>query len=281
MRCPIPAGQTWWQGEPLEGKSIALAHEQGFGDTFMMLRYIPCLMEMGATVTCCVPPELRGLLEASFPGVHVLTDGSWPTVDYALPFLSLPSRFATRPETVPLSRGYLTAPASPKVIERTDDFPVAFAWRGSREHKNDRNRSTRLLDWLPLLTVPGISWYCLQRDVSDAEGAELSKIPGMHFVRTNGWGDTASVLTELRDMGGVMVSVDTGIAHLAGALGLTTAVLVSALPDFRWMHKRTDSVWYDQMAVYRQPMLGDWRTPMLQIAARLRAITTGVQQEAA
>lgn len=272
MRCPIPAGQAWWQGEPLAGKSIAVAHEQGFGDTFMTLRYVPLLQAMGARVVCCVPPELVGIIEASFPGVETRSDGSWPDVDYALPFLSLPSRFDTRPDTVPLAEGYLRAPEMPKVLSPTEGFPVAFAWRGSSEHKNDRNRSTRLLDWLPLFGIPGITWYCLQRDVTDLEGAELSKVPGMHFVLSEGWGDTASVLAEVRDLGGALVSVDTGIAHLAGALGLPAAVLISALPDFRWLQHRSDTVWYDQMRVYRQPLMGDWRTPMLEIAGRLKAI---------
>lgn len=269
---PVPAGVPWWQGEPLEGKRIAIAHEQGYGDTFMALRYVPCLGAMGAQVTLCVPPEIEPICRASFPYAAVRTDGSWPDVDYGLPMMSLPSRFATTPDTVPFAGApYLAAPETFD-LPAGEGFPVAFAWRGSRDHKNDRNRSTRLSEWLPILAVPGIAWYCMQRDVSAIERQELAKLPGMRFVDTAGWGETAGALTALRDRGGALVSVDTGLVHLAGGLGVTTAALISALPDFRWMHQRSDTVWYPGTRLYRQPALGDWQTPIQEIAARLRAI---------
>jgi lipoprotein NlpI len=281
QKCPIPDGIAWWQGEDLGGKRIALAHEQGYGDTLMALRYVPLLQERGAEVHLCVPPSLASLIRANFRDVTLWTDGkSWPEVDYALPFMSLMGRFQTEPSTVPFGRGYLTAPAG-RAIPNPTGFPVAFQWRGSTEHKNDRNRSTRLSDWAPLLGIPGVTWYCVQRDASEAERAILER-HGVHFPDTAGdWGHTASVLSQVNAMNGVLISVDTAVAHLAGALGVPSCVLVSALPDFRWMLERPDTVWYENTMLYRQPVIGDWQTPMTEIAARLRAVIDTAQKEAA
>jgi tetratricopeptide (TPR) repeat protein len=280
QRCPIPHGVPWWQGEDLAGQRIALAHEQGYGDTLMTLRYVPLLQAMGAEVVLCVPPALTSLIRASLPGVEVRTDGSWPEVDVALPFMSLMGRFQTEPATVPSPGGYLVAPPGRAIPEPTG-FPAAFQWRGSVDHKNDRNRSSRLSDWAPLLGTPGVTWYCVQRDATEEERTLLQKY-GIHFPDTAGdWGHTASVLSQVNAMNGVLISVDTAIVHLAGGLGLPTCALLSALPDFRWMLHRSDTVWYEQTHLYRQPVIGDWQTPMTEIAARLRAVIEYANKEAA
>jgi hypothetical protein len=150
-------------------------------------------------------------------------------------------------------------------------FRVAFAWKGSKDHKNDRNRSTSLKQWLPLFAIPGIQWVCLQQEITEPERLVLEKLPNVEIVgRLTDWAETAHVLST-ED---VYVGVDTGICHLSAALGIPTCILISASPDFRWlMAPRTDSVWYRScVRLYRQPTHGDWATPFTELAARLTAI---------
>jgi hypothetical protein len=262
--------QPRWQGEPLDGKRITLVHEQGVGDTLMMLRYVPGLDFLGARVTLRVPPSLARLCQVSFPyaavdaqeGVGVMGRGNeapWPDADYVLPMMSLPHRFGTMPATVPLrSVPYLSAPEIGPPVTATEGFRVAFVWKGSRDHKNDRNRSTALKDWLPLLTIPGVAWVCFQQEMTGPEEAVLAKLPNVrHVGRLADWSETAYALTQVE----ALVAVDTGLVHLSGAMGLPTCVLLSACPDFRHMQERT-TWWYANSLTYRQPKHGDWTTPL-------------------
>ncbi len=288
---PMPAHIPVWRGEPLEGKRICLVHEQGVGDTLMMLRYVAGLRFMGATVILRVPSSLERLCRVSYPACEVQADPmvgvygkgnelTWPDCDYVLPFMSLPSRFGTRVDTVPLrSTPYLVAPSTGPTITPGPGFRVGFVWKGSKDHKNDRNRSTRLQDWAPLLAIPGIAWICLQQEVTPPERAVLETMPNVTWVPgLRDWADTAHVLTQCESL----ICCDTGLGHLASAMGLPTCILVSGLPDFRWLlGPRTDTAWYANTRVYRQPMLGDWATPITEIAARLRAIIHIHHQEAA
>jgi hypothetical protein len=197
-------------------------------------------------------------------------EAPWPDADYVLPMMSLPHRFGTLPDTVPLrSVPYLVAPETGPRVPATEGFRVGFVWKGSKDHKNDRNRSTALSDWLPLLTIPGVSWLCFQQEMTDAERYALSQIPSVTHAGTFAdWGETAYALTQVE----ALVAVDTGITHLAGGLGLPTCILLSACPDFRHMMAGFGSKWYASHALFRQPKHGDWATPIGQIAARLRAI---------
>jgi tetratricopeptide (TPR) repeat protein len=286
----------WWTGEPLEGKRITLVHEQGVGDTLMMLRYVPGLDFLGAQVTVRIPPALASLARTSFPYAavdapavaHLIgrqNEAPWPDADYVLPMMSLPHRFGTRPDTVPLrSVPYLVAPETGPRVPVTEGFRVGFVWKGSKDHKNDRNRSTALSDWLPLLTIPGVSWLCFQQEMTDAERYALSQIPSVTHAGTFAdWGETAYALTQVE----ALVAVDTGITHLSGGLGIPTCILLSACPDFRHMMAGFGSKWYASHALFRQPKHGDWadgpgsgRSPPIgQIAARLRAIIHEHQHE--
>jgi len=286
---PMPVDVPRWNGEPLDGKRICLVHEQGIGDTLMMLRYVAGLQFAGATVILRVPKSLERLCRLSFPKCEINADDAvgtiggqapWPACDYVLPFMSLPRVFETTPDSVPLRTvPYLVAPLDGPEVPLTGGFRVAFAWKGSKDHKNDRNRSTSLAQWLPLLTIPGVTWYAVQREITKPEEQVLRQLPNVHIVTgIRDWADTASVLTRVE----AFITVDTGAAHMAGALGqpqpdgrieqMPTCVLVSATPDFRWMLSRTDTVWYQNFKLYRQPVIGDWDTPIRQIGAALQAV---------
>lgn len=164
-------------------------------------------------------------------------------------------------------------------VQTTPGFKVGFAWKGSSQHKNDRNRSTSLKQWVPLLTIPGVEWHCLQLEMTDAERLVLAQLPSVRIVAgIKDWADTATVMSTLD----AVIAVDTGLVHLSGALGLPTCVFISANPDFRWLlAPRTDTPWYKSMRLYRQPKHGDWQTPFSEVAARLRAIVHDYEQRAA
>lgn len=158
-------------------------------------------------------------------------------------------------------------------------FKVAFAWKGSAQHKNDRNRSTSLTQWVPLLTIPSVEWHSIQLEMTEPERQTLAGLPSVRVVGgIKDWADTATVLSRMD----CLISVDTGAVHLAGAMGVTTAVLIAANNDFRWMlPPRRDSPWYKSVLLFRQPTHGDWATPFTELGARLRAIVHDHQQRAA
>jgi ADP-heptose:LPS heptosyltransferase len=161
----------------------------------------------------------------------------------------------------------------------SNSFRVAFAWKGSKDHKNDRNRSTSLKLWLPLFAIQGIHWVCLQQDITEPEKMLLAKLPNVELVgRLTDWADTAHVLGTVD----CLIAVDTGLIHLAGALGVVTCCFVAATPDFRWqLAPRTSTPWYASVRLYRQPTHGDWATPFTEVAARLTAIIQDYQARAA
>jgi ADP-heptose:LPS heptosyltransferase len=152
----------------------------------------------------------------------------------------------------------------------SNPFRVAFAWKGSKDHKNDRNRSTSLKLWLPLFAIQGIHWVCVQQEITEPEKMLLEKLPNVEIVgRLTDWADTATVLSQVD----AVIAVDTGLVHLSGALGIPTCVLIAATPDFRHLlAPRSDSVWYKSWRLMRQPTHGDWGTPFTEIAARLTAV---------
>jgi ADP-heptose:LPS heptosyltransferase len=158
-------------------------------------------------------------------------------------------------------------------------FRVAFAWKGSKDHKNDRNRSTSLKQWLPLFAIEGIHWVCVQQEILEPEKMVLEKLPNVEIVgRLTDWADTAKILATVD----CLIAVDTGLIHLAGAMGVVTCCFVSSVPDFRWqLAPRTSTAWYSSVRLYRQPRHGDWATPFTEVAARLTAIIQDYHARAA
>ncbi|HLX14959.1 MAG TPA: tetratricopeptide repeat protein [Bradyrhizobium sp.] len=267
-----------WLGDaPVAGKTILLHAEQGLGDTLQFIRYAPLLAGRGAKVVCEVQAELRALL-SQFEGIDVVAEGEpLPAFDLHCPLLSLPLAFATLIETIPASVPYLAAPAERLAYWR-DRLPqgprAGFVWSGSATHKNDRNRSIPLARLAALFTDPALRCFSLQGELREIDKETLAGLPNL--VDLGGelcdFIDTAAVISLLD----IVVSVDTSVAHLAGALGKPVVVLLPFAADFRWMRNRGDTPWYPTARLIRQQAFGDWDGVIARLGDELRAVAPGV-----
>lgn len=257
-RFPHP---RWTGAEPLNGKTILLHSEQGLGDTIQFCRYAKLVSDFGARVILEVQESLMRVL-TSLEGVEQLVARGkpLPPFDYQCPLISLPLAFKTRLENIPSADAYLT-PLPDKVAqwqarlgEKTHPR-VGMVWSGSAAHKNDHNRSIRLADLIKSLPS-GIQYVSLQKEVREADQHTLTSHSGILDLgrEIKDFTDTAAVC-ELMD---VVVSVDTSVAHLAGALGKAVWVLLPFNPDWRWLTDRNDSPWYSSVRLFRQSRIGDW-----------------------
>ncbi len=265
----------WLGAEPLQGKTILLHAEQGFGDTLQFCRYAKRVSELGARVILEVPPPLM-LLLAGLEGVSELVakGSSLPAFDYHCPLLSLPLAFKTNLDTIPAANSYLSVPSdkrsawTARLGKRTRPR-VGLVWSGSTAHKNDKNRSFLLSDFIEGLP-DGFQYVSLQKEVRDADRTTLASHRDLlHFGEAiEDFSDTAA-LCELVD---VVVSVDTSVAHLAGGLGRPVWIVLPFNSDWRWLLDRNDSPWYPTVTLYRQQALGDWGQVFKSVAADLRRL---------
>jgi tetratricopeptide (TPR) repeat protein len=265
-----------WSGkEPLEGKTILLTSEQGLGDTLQFSRYARMVKQLGAKVILVVQPTLVAFL-THLEGVdQIITTGdSVPALDYHCPLLSLPLAFDTQLTTIPLPSAGLKADTEkvaawqkklgPKVGPR-----VGVVWSGSPAHENDHNRSLSFSQLLAVLPS-GITYVSLQKEHSVEDLKQLKQQP--HFLEFSNeiesFADTAA-LCECVDM---VISVDTSVAHLAGAMNKPLWVLLPYCPDWRWLTQRTDSPWYPSATLLRQKSVGDWSPVLSALQQTLRGL---------
>jgi Tfp pilus assembly protein PilF len=257
------AQPIWLGAEPLVGKTMLIHSEQGYGDTLQFARYIPQLAAQGAEVVLEVQPNLYSLLAGLKGASRVVPKGApLPPFDMHCPIMSLPLAFKTALDSIPLDIPYLDAPTDRlrKWQERlppTSRLRVAFAWAGSATHKRDQARSIPLAKLQALVQKnDAIEWLSVQRDLraGDAEILGLHSHVQQLGSELNDFGDTAAVLA-LADL---VITVDTAVAHLAGALGRSVWVLLPYSPDFRWLLDREDNPWYPNARLFRQPCLADW-----------------------
>jgi tetratricopeptide (TPR) repeat protein len=269
------AAPLWLGAEPIAGKTLLLHAEQGFGDTVQFVRYAPLLAKCGATVVLECQPALKDLLRHCDGLALVLGRGeALPAFDLHCPLLSLPLGCGTQLDTVPAHVPYLRPPPERLATWRgrvpaNGRLRVGICWAGSAAHLNDRNRSIPLQSFAALLAVPGLDFVSVQKDVDAAQAAILRR----HGVVQLGqdfadFADAAAVLAMLD----LVITVDTSIAHLAGAMAKAVAMLVPFAPDFRWLTERTDSPWYPTMRLYRQTALGDWSGPLQRLQQELAAV---------
>jgi tetratricopeptide (TPR) repeat protein len=262
----------WLGAEPLHGKTILLHAEQGFGDTLQFCRYARLVNERGARVVLEVQAPLASLLGGLEGVAQLVKRGEpLPAFDCHCPLLSLPLAFNTGFDNLPGETRYL-APPPDKLAQWTallgeKSRPrVGLVWSGSTTHKNDRNRSVLLSEWLRFLPE-GLQYTSLQKETRAADKATLALNPHIvHFGdEIKDFSDTAA-LCELMD---VVVSVDTSVAHLAGALGKPVWMALPLNPDWRWLLERSDSPWYPSATLYRQETAGDWDGVMARIGRDL------------
>jgi Flp pilus assembly protein TadD len=270
-----------WLGEtPVDGKTVLLHAEQGFGDTIQFIRYAPLLARLGAKVICEVQPELQSLL-SRFDDITVIArDEPLPAFDLHCPLLSLPLAFGTTIETIPASIPYVAASADRLAYWR-DRLPpgglrVGLVWSGSPAHKNDANRSIPLSGLAPLFQEPGfegpaLRWFSLQSELRDTDAEVLRGLPNLDHLGGDfrDFADTAAAIASLD----VVISVDTAVAHLAGAMGKPVLILLPHAADFRWMRNRNDTPWYPTATLLRQPAFGDWNSVIARLGDELRQVS--------
>ncbi len=232
--------------------------------------------ERGPVIQCA--EALKPLL-STVPGVGVVVahGDPLPPYDAHCPLLSLPRIFETTVETIPGPRSYMSvsrthrAAAQARIDARRGKLNVGLAWAGSKEHSNDRNRSCPLTVLEPLLALQDIAWFSLQQGEA---GEELNALADPHRVLPLPPGtpllDTAALISELD----LVISVDTSVAHLAGALGKRCWLMLPFAPDWRWLLSRSDTPWYPATMLYRQPKPRDWPAVADRLVADLRALLT-------
>lgn len=288
--------QPLWLGDfAIEGKTILLHAEQGLGDTLQFCRYTAMVAALGARVLLEVPPELMRLL-ASLEGVAQLIEQGrpLPPFDCHCPLLSLPLAFRTELASIPATVPYLFADAqtSQRWAERiapdaADDrhLKVGLVWAGgSRPHvaelrKNDARRSITLDALRPILKVPHVRFYSLQKGPASQQlthWPELGEQIVDYTEELADFADTAALVANLD----LVITVDTAVAHLAGALGKPVWILNRFDTCWRWMLERQDSPWYPSAQLFRQPALGDWDSAIQSARTALLAHAGRVNQTA-
>jgi tetratricopeptide (TPR) repeat protein len=270
--------QKPWQGESLAGKHIYLQAEQGFGDALQFARYLPLLAARAARVTIRVQQELVTLLRESLPNVTVLGDRGDPApyqCDAAL--VSLPRLLRTRLETIPAKVPYLRAPGETvprwqRRLAAMAGVKVGVAWAGKPDHINDHRRSVDIALLAPLLAVRGASFASLQVGPRAADLRQLGKSSIDDLApQLADFAETAAAVHALD----LLITVDTSLAHAAGALGKPVWVLLPWVADWRWMLDREDNPWYPNMRLFRQNKGEQWPAVIARVAAELKAVVAG------
>jgi tetratricopeptide (TPR) repeat protein len=255
--------QPHWDGEEsLLGKTILLHSDDGFSDAIQFVRYVPILSRSGAKVVLAVPPALRSLF-ARVDGVFATfrNDEPLPDCDYHCSLASLPFLLKTRFDSVPTNIPYLAAsPDRVKAwkgrIPDSKGVRVGLAWAGDPRHRDDVHRSIDLHRFAGLLAVPRVQFIGLQRDLRDDDIQILADDTRILHLGEDlhDFDDTAAVMSMLH----LVITVDTAVAHLAGAMGKSVWVMLAATPDWRWMLDRIQNPWYPTGRLFRQARPGDW-----------------------
>ncbi|MGA3000407.1 MAG: glycosyltransferase family 9 protein [Acetobacteraceae bacterium] len=264
----------------LDGKHVLVWHEEGFGDTLQFSRYLPLLAKLGATVTASVPAPLVRLLRG-IQGINVIqaANGSLPAHDLQCSFFSLPRAFGTTTRNLPATPWLAADPALAAAWAARlpqDGLRAGLVWAGHARpwlhgfSSVDRRRSAGLAAFAPLAAVREVRFVSLQAGTAAAQGQEppegMELTDPMEAVRD--FADTAAVIANLD----VVITVDTSVAHLAGAMGKPVFLMDRYDNCWRWLNGRTDSPWYPSMTIFRQPKPGDWATAMHRAASALTSM---------
>ena len=266
--------QPRWDGAELGGRRILLHCEQGYGDIIQFARYAPLVARRGGHVLLGCPEPLRTLLN-TLPGVSEITTSPRDLpFDVHAPLMSLPAIFGTTLADIPATVPYLTAsPTSAgENIPPAAGYRIGIVWAGDPSHKNDRRRSVPLENFLPLLKTPGIVCYSLQVGKS-AVDLNHPEIAGKIIDLGRGFRDFADTARAVSEMD-LLITVDTAVAHLAGALGKPVWVLLPFEAEWRWMLNREDSPWYPTMRLFRQSTPGDWKELFTRLLSAVKTVAT-------
>lgn len=251
----------YWDGSSLAGKTIFVYSEQGFGDAIQFVRYCRLLAESGARVMVACEPAMRRLFEG-VSGINQLVDiyEEIPEFDFHVSLMSLPGFLNTALETIPSHVPNIRTPEGQRVPDEelleTGKLKVGLVWKGSPFHVNDKNRSVSLEKFESILKNADVRFFSLQTGESSTD---ISKFGYEDDLKDLGesltdFAVTAAVMDHLD----LLISVDTSVVHLAGAMGKPVWTLLPFYPDWRWLLGRDDSPWYPTMRLFRQKDTGDW-----------------------
>lgn len=277
----IESDQPTWQGQAIPDQRLLVIWEQGFGDSIQFVRFLPLLKPLAGRVLLLCQVGLKSLFERSVLADEVyeapLRCGELPAHDYAVPLMSLPHRLDITLENLPAATPYLK-PDGDRIahwkqrMSGEGGLRVGLVWSGSPTHSNDPNRTcpTEKLKWLA--DIPGVRYYSLLKGPDVRQLAQLSEILpicelGSQFANFD---DTAAALMNID----LLISVDTSVAHLGGALGRPVWLLLPVNPDWRWLIERADSPWYPTFRLFRQKRYQDWDEVLQRVAAELRLLAT-------
>jgi tetratricopeptide (TPR) repeat protein len=274
--------QPLWLGDsPLEAKTILLYADEGLGDSIQFARYVPMVAARGARVILAVSDPACPLL-SDLPGVsHCLPkSASLPEFDLHCPMSSLPLAFGTTLESIPAAKSYLPRPADALVqawenrLGPRDRLRVGLVWAGNSGHANDHNRSIGLENLSRLLDVDAI-FFSLQKDLRAGDREILAQRPEIIDLtqHLSDFGQTAAMVSCLD----LVISVDTSVAHLAGALGCPVWILLPYTPDYRWLLDRDDSPWYPTARLFRQTETRDYASVLDRVRSELRTLVAAVR----
>lgn len=262
-----------WQGEPLQGKRILVFAEQGFGDTLQFCRYLPALVEQGAQVTFHCQPQLLALMDG-FDGVTTVVrdvqQAPAERFDFYLPLMSLPGRLGLRLETLPPPSKYLHADEGcvthwQQKLENSA-YKIGLVWAGAAINPANRRRSFGLQTYAPIIDQAGVQCYSLQLDPSKEDQASEAWQGLVNLAsEIKDFADTAAIIANLD----LVITADTAVAHLAGAMGKPVWVLIYTAPDWRWQPEGEFSRWYPQMRLFRQALGESWERVAQRVAEAL------------
>ncbi len=277
---PFVCPQPLWDGSDIQGKTILIYTEQGSGDAIQFIRYIPLLAQRGCRIILVCIADLIPLF-ATIPGIdRIIPPGDVSTSEFQVyaPLMSLPHILGTTLETIPSQIPYLKVPGNenlgnnssfpiPHFLFPNSQLKVGIVWAGSPTHKNDCHRSCQLNDLLPILNIPNVAFYSLQKVLKPEDLAKLQEFNVQNLSPYLGnYADTARAIASLD----LIISVDTSVVHLAGALGKPVWNLLCYSPDWRWMLERSDSPWYPTMQLFRQSQVDDWAGVCDRVVAALK-----------
>ena len=261
----------WLGNESLRNKTLLIYPEQGLGDYIQFIRYAVLVEQLGAKVILEVPLALMTLVSTLNGQFTFVESGKpLPNFDYYCPLMSLPLAFKTTVDKIPALMPYLYADESKKKkwqkkLGKKTVTRIGLVWSGSNVHKNDHNRSLSLKQLDSLLGLP-LDFHSLQKEIRAIDLDVLIAFPHIyqHQDDLHDFSDTAALV----DAMDIIISVDTSVAHLAGAMGKTVFILLPYAPDYRWLLDKTDSPWYPTATLFRQPALNDWEN----VIAKLRGV---------
>jgi hypothetical protein len=267
-------GYNHWQIEDLVGEKIVLFHEQGFGDTIHFVRYVQELEKFASEVVLLVPKQLERLMSASLQNVTIQTDETMiGEYKFSCPLPSLPFMFHTTPNTIPSCIPYIKI--NQTIIQKWRDmveqkinanfYKVGIVWAGNPNHKNDKNRSIPFQVFKQIFSFKEVTWVSLQ---VDNKADDLQTIPDEvidFHENISDFAETAGLIENID----LIITVDTAVAHLAGAMGKETWLLLPIDPDWRWQTKSQESLWYPTIRIFRQIHLGDWQEVLARVKVAL------------